>query len=377
MSMALTKETLIKEFLSVKGSYGSVTVANLSHATKVEYIMDRMAQYLARKGTDAEVNSMRYALDAVLECYHTNYMEECIKLSRRIFGRLAKKKKWSFLDIRILSYVICYAKTFAHSVDYAKKALIVLDSEFANEEDYLKVRFAIQFNLIPRIIRAKFSIGIKDWHEAEPAEIDEAFNFFMPSVLEACEDYDLHEQSLVALVREGLYYRNYAQVEANVQFIKTLSGNKVHGCLYSVIRDEVLEYHYPVNTRNEAQFNFMVGYHIRKLRETLGLSCQELAHRISFDQFLIEKIECGKEDEECIVLIFKMSDDFDVSPNYFGCEPYDIRVPDSLPRVNRGTRYILEVMKRLAPEEQEYLLEEITNVLKIGREKRKKRKKNK
>jgi len=247
--------------------------------------------------------------------FGTNDFEKCSATAKPIFEYLGAKNDWTYFDITILSYVIHCAKTFVQAIAFMEKALNLLDTKFSNEGDYWGVRFAIQFNLIPRIVHARYAIDMQGQHEVSQDEVDKAFSLYMPVVLKVCEDYNFQAYKLMTLVRKGIYDGDYAAVETNLQLMRKLPTSEERG-LYKTTVDEILRYHYLMDVSfSDRQLNLVHGYHIRKAREALKMPLKTLAKLLHINDRYLGQIERG-EGGLSGILLYRAAEFLGVDMNY-------------------------------------------------------------
>ena len=353
MRITVTKEHLTKEFFAIKGNYQTV---------KVERLIDTIEKYLAKNKADIDLQNMLLILQVEQEYFKTNDFDKCMATATPIFEYLEGKNSWTYFDITVLSYIIRFSKTFTQAMAFAEKALNLLDTEFNHEEDYWGMRFAIQSNVIPRIVDAKYAIDIQGQHEAPPAEVDKALNLYLPYVLKICEDYNFQAYKLMTLVRKGIYDGDYQETERNLYLMRKLPTGEERA-LYNTTVGEIMRYHHLMGSDfSDQQLNLVQGYHIRRAREAINMTRQALANLLHISDRYLGQIERG-EGGLSGILLYRAADFLGVNSNYLNYGSHERPVLGSKANSDVRKNAMSLLMDELTDDEQDIAIAQVQVVV--------------
>ena len=286
MQRTLNKEFLFESFFNISGTHEVRKIAKLlGDIDKVAY----------RREFDKDLENMRTALNLWVAEDAGAKFEKLNSIAKPVFDYLRKNQDWSFTDIVMLSSVISAANTFDEAVAFTERALETMDAQHTQEEKYWNCRFAIQSNVLPRILRARFFGESEKWKESDPETIDQAFNKYFSYALKTCEENKFTVHKLCCLLRKALYDSNYEEVENVLKRMKTLKkADEKHA--YKIAVKEVIAYHrllgHEVSVKH---LNFITGYFITKRREELDFSRAYMAQRLKVGELFYAQAERGEK----------------------------------------------------------------------------------
>ena len=291
-----TKEQLIEEFHSIDGNHQTAKIhALLSNISIVAPTLD----------FDTDLENIRTTLE-VWDANFKNESYETLKtLAQPIFDYMESEPHWSFLDICLLSSVIAHAKTLEGAEMLTQKALATMEEKYLEEKKYWSYRFVIQFNMISRIVRARFQPDIPGEEKTDIERLKELMGKYFPYVIQVCKDYDLKLYRHIAGIRQGLFQANYKKVECCLARLKVvLKGQSpIVKRLLGSIMDEIVTYHIFLGIgMTEQQLRYVIGLNIRKRRMRLDISREALAAQLQVGAKYIAGVEQGHKNATGIQL---------------------------------------------------------------------------
>jgi len=293
----ITKEILIERFFALKGM----------ETTKMDQLIIRINSLISRQ-PDTDLTLILCLLNAYKAEHSFQPFENCCTIAAPIFEILDNTTNWGYLELFVLSSAISYHQDFNKTYELFQETLDVLDlDEHANNPKCRSIRTALHGNFTQRINRARYyesttsSTLLKKLFEdsyAHAMEVFERINSPLKHVLE---------------VRRGIHENNLAMSEAGLNALKKRRETRQH--LYS--KDELMEFIVEMDGELSPQFyKYLQGYQIRKRRIELGMSVEDLAEALGWDEPLLTAIERGS-DGASIRRLRKIAHELRVSLDYF------------------------------------------------------------
>ena len=343
MQRTLNKAFLLNSFFNISGTYEIRKIAKLlGDIDKVAY----------RREFDNDLENMRTVLNLWTAEYASAKFEKLNSIAKPVFGYLKKKQDWSFIDITMLSSVISAANTFDDAVAFTERALETMDAQYTQEEKYWNFRFAVQNNVILRILRARFFGESEKWKKNDPEIIDQAFNKYYSYALKFCEDYGHTAHKLCCLLRKALYDTDYEEVENVLKRMKSLKkADEKH--VYKAAVKEAISYHHLLGHELSAKhLNVVTGYFITKRREELGLSRAYMAQRLKVGELFYAQAERG-EKRFTDLDKYKIAHILGVDMNYIFSGDEEPTAPKANPFNGQEHEEILVLYNNLPPDAKE------------------------
>ena len=279
MKIEYTRESLVKRYYSLKGT---------SEMPKLNALITDIEKYIPEVGSDKELEYLLLALKAIKSDYYESKFDKCCEIVLPIFESLQDVRNLSFFGISILAQVVHYDADYSRSITLAHEITDTLKKEHSHERSYLGVTFVVVENMTMRLLRAKYSTTT-----AKHKEIDAQFSHFLGIAIDMSVKYNLPANKAVFLVRDGVYNANYDQIRENLAWLHKAPGESRR---YKTTIDEIGEYvqHLEDDKIGGALLNCLIGFHIKKQRELLNLTQEDIADALETDRNVINQIERGE-----------------------------------------------------------------------------------
>ena len=299
-----TREMLIEEYFTHTG----YDIASINKFTR------RLKTYLSSNEPDREIEYILLATQIDRESYVSNDFEVCKKMATPIFKELVESgTALSFVDISVLARVVEFAPTFDLAEDSTEKILHLLDTDHSHEKKYKTAKFITSFNVIPRLIRAKYPSANASKTEGSLDEIQTMFNHHLEISKAVAEKNNLTSHLAMLQLREGVFFASADLVEKGVVWLKTHDRKG----WYSSAVDELLTYYSHLRADiTKTQLDILVGYRISKKRESQSMPSQYAAEFLGITDATLKQIETGRRGAKSIHL-YKLSYLFNVDVSYF------------------------------------------------------------
>lgn len=309
MGEALTKELLVEAFYKISGNH---------ETAKIHALINNIDNFASSLDFDTDLKNMRTVLHVWLSDFNNDSYETTQEFAQPIFDYLDKNPEWSFFDITILYCVVAHTKILKTAHELTQKALAIMDDKYDHEDLYWTSRWTIQYNILPRIVRARYYPDVKGEPKEDLETLKEMFEQYLAYVYKACDDYDLYMAKLITSMRQSAFEGNYAKVESALQKLKTYLNDKgpVAIRIFTTTLQEVMNYHrYLGSTLSEKQLRFIVGLNIRKRRLAIKMSRADLAAILKTGADYIGGIEQGHKNPSMLHL-YRIADALGVDMNY-------------------------------------------------------------
>ena len=279
-------------------------------------VKDKLLKYAKNNENDLQIRDALIILETFEIEHNYDDHKTCYKLSIPIFERLKNTHEWDFYDIRILTCVVHYAETASQAHNIATEALEKLEN-YSHEQRYTIIKLSILLNMTMRLLRARFSD--RDSKE-KYKNLEDVFSMYIDSILLLCDKRKkLILYKAIATVRKGLFYEDAATMN---QAFKLLSDKKQYES-YKILQDEVKAYkvHVDLSKVDKKQFRVLVGANIRNIRNSRGLTIDDLANVLGVTPGFMGLIERGERGTSSYALL-KLSEAFGIPFEnfYYGTE---------------------------------------------------------
>ena len=297
-----TKESLVREFLNIMGN----------HDAKVDSLIRRMTAYMS-DNPDRELEFMLITMQVCKESYKSNNFELCIQMASPVFEKVMNINNGgiqplSFLELTILATIIEFSPNFKVARDLAKKILALLDTEYSHEKMCNVAREMVSHNILPVLLRAKCYKS-----EGNRAEVQSLFDENLKKARLANERAKRHAYLAWLQIQEGIFYVDTELVDQGITWLK----ENERKTWYPSAVDELLTYYRHLGDEiTKSQLDILVGYRIRKIRESQEIHIEEAAEFIGLTDNALEQIESGRRGAKGIHL-YKLSHLFKVDISYF------------------------------------------------------------
>jgi len=329
-----TKDSLIKRYYSL-GKTGR---------SELSVLITDIERYIPECGPDKELEYVLLALKAYRMDHYKNKFNECCDMLLPVFEGLQDVKSLNFLGITILAQVVNYNADYNKSITLAHEILDILKKEYLHEKSYPGIMLMVAFNMTLRLLRAKYSTTT-----GKHKEINAEFSYFLGIALDLCEKYNLAVDKVALMVRDGVYNANYDQIHENLAWLNKAPGESK---AYKSMLNEIGEYvrHLEDDKIGGALLNCLIGFHIKKQRELLDLTQEEVADALETDRNVINQIERG-ETGTSHERLAKLRKILNVDYNYF------FGLSDDEPEEDLQMHKVQLLLKSVPPENMEAVLE--------------------
>jgi len=267
------------------------TLHNHRNIPKILRLKKKIQKYLNL--SDVDDNAQLLDVVRILDMYITEYeyhdSEYVYRIASPTIERLVNKKKWDTYDIFIASIMVAAARDYIVAHELAQRVLVDLENNVSCTY-YKSKKLAVCMNASFRLLKAKcfeFSKG--------DAELDNLYTLFMKyinQILELGAKYEVWwEFKAIALLREGVFRRDYQVVDEQL----TIIAEKGDNALYKITVDEVSRYNvFTGDEITKVLLNIQIGKSIRKLRKSKYLTLERLAKMCNMKHASLQAIEQGK-----------------------------------------------------------------------------------
>jgi transcriptional regulator with XRE-family HTH domain/ribosome-associated toxin RatA of RatAB toxin-antitoxin module len=204
-----------------------------------------------------------------------NNFKERIEITMPTINRLRnlEAQKWDLYDIRILQCCVAYCETFQKCHKLVIKGLGILE-KYNDHELYPKIKVSLHMNILMRLTKTKiFEIDPIEFQE-DSKELNELFDHHANIALALCKSYELKAYEQIVLIRKGLFYKDYKEVDENLEILRK-SDNKN---LYNMMKAGLNKYNYYNGTSiSPKQIRIMMGVNLNKWRTSKGLTAEDIA----------------------------------------------------------------------------------------------------
>jgi len=245
--------------------------------------------------------------------------------------------------------VTYYADTYPLAVTLTKKAVETLRNQHSHEEKHTAVIFTIYFNMTYRFLRAKYYDLKDNATKATKAEVEDLFTRYMKSCTTVLQAANQQTLLTVLEVREALFHNDGEALTYGLQALKQ-TGDKEW---YKTTCDEILEYIVNLDSVPTSIHNLYIGRNVRRYRNRLGLSAQQLANALDTNVSVVYECESGRRGVSRtrlyeIAKILKV----DISKLH-GFEEHD----PTKQQPNPTTEAVVDILETLDEKNQKYILD--------------------
>ena len=300
-----TKQILIDEFFTIKDGRG----------TEVDSFIIKLKLYTAANEHDREMKHMLARMQAVKESYNSSNFELCRDITSGIFDELLEDSTLhlSFVEVIILARVIEFAPTIKIAKHVAQKTIDLLEAEYINEKKCKTAKWMVSFNIIPRLIQAKYPNSESLKEEIDPIEIQSLFKHHMEIARHISDKNNLLPHIALLKMREGVFFANSELIDEGLTWLMKHERKN----WYPSARDELMAYYIHLRgdiTKN--QLDILIGYRINEKRESLNIPIEYAAEFIGLSESGLNQIETGRRGAKSIHL-YKLAQLFGVDVSFF------------------------------------------------------------
>lgn len=277
MRVKITKETLVKSFLSLE-----------STATKeCDKLITRIETFASTK-PDTELTLIVNLLKATRADNKLLKFEDCCAIAAPVFEILDNTTHWGYIECYVLTIAIGYCYDFDRTYALFQEAIDVLDSDdYVNDSRYKSLRTNLHINLTLRIARARYyDLTLK--YDRLQGLFKQSYDYMM----ETFKRKNLPQQYVLE-ARRGIFENNMKLVEAALNKLAEIKERK----WYRVTKDEIME---SLLIMGDVEISkplsrLLIGFQIRKRRNELGITVEGLADMTGFEETTITAIERAAE----------------------------------------------------------------------------------
>jgi len=283
------KEDLIEEFFSLGGAY-----KNLNKMDTFEKKLKRSIKELEQE--DLQLYEVLTLLKILKSEFENINFEQVRSMAYPILNRLQNKSadKWSLFDTRISVLMVIYTPTFEEAEKFSRKVLLVLN-KFKADKRYTKLKLYLYSNMLIRAMKAKFfEINETAENKERLENLAELFEECSDEILEICE---LEEDELFKIfesmtnVRVALFNEKYKKLDELIDRVEKTGGK----ALYKYMKSAIYSYLSNAGTKiTKELFAIMCGKNVRKMREKLDITIDELAILLGCSKAQITLLETGE-----------------------------------------------------------------------------------
>jgi len=298
---------LIDEFWTYEGG----------NAKDIDARIKRAKYYLANNDYDSEIESILIMMQVGKVSYKTNYFETCRKMAMPAFDLLkeAKNRTLSYVEITVLAKLNEYAPTFEVLKTCEKIVLELLETRYKHEEKHNNVKWMVSGNILPRLIKAKFSPDNIRKAEGKLSEINGMFKRHLAvnkHVFAKNPHLDPRYEAFVKLW-EGIFYLNANLIDESMEWFR----QNERKTWYPHAEDELIMYYSLLEDDiTKSQLDIVTGHLVKTLREAKGIAKEDVEKYTGISEELISLKETGKRGFTRTDLR-KLASFFEVDISYF------------------------------------------------------------
>ncbi|MCL2841298.1 MAG: helix-turn-helix transcriptional regulator [Defluviitaleaceae bacterium] len=304
MKMKNTKENLINEYFAISGFHEII---------KVDKLIKKLESYSVENDFDREIEYLLIVIKAGKESYKSSDFELCKNIAMPMFEGLNNIDNLSFFEVVFFARVIEFAPTFEQLKDCESKISALLETKYKHEKSYEVVKWMISTNMLSRLVRAKYPDVNSIKTEGDRKEIEKLFSHHLSLTKTICNKMGLLAYLAMAEVREGVFYTDAELIDKSISWLK----KNERKTWYPSAIDELLTYYRHLGDEiTKSQLDILVGYRIKKKRESENIHIDDAAEYLGLTDKGLEQIESGRIGAKNIHL-YKLSYLFNVEMNYF------------------------------------------------------------
>jgi len=288
--------------------YFSNHITNAGDIESLEKFQKKLENHL-RNERDDQVRDVLKLVRLQIEEKLFSDFEEAVRIMKPTIERLKNLESWDFYDIRISQTAVAYCETFKECQKLSTLAIIALE-KYNDHPLYFKIKLALHMNILVRLIKAQFLEIDPSEMPADSKKLKEIFDQHVKSALALSQSEELIVYRLVVLIREGLFYKNYAEVDKRLEELKDTNKD-----LYQSLKESVNYYNtYAGTAISKRQVDTMVGANLRKLRLSVNQKPEDFAEVMDMSPSMVLLIERGERTLSAYALTM-ITRTFDINPN--------------------------------------------------------------
>jgi len=331
MSLSITKDGIINMFMK------------FIDYKKVDEIIYNVESYLSANEYDIQVELLLHTFKAMKAGYFSNDFEEICEVAAPIF-ELLKMTDWGIIELHILATIISYTPHHTISRDFRNEAIELLDDEFYDNPECVRIKSRLHANLSMRYLCAKYYDGL------DPQEINPLFDQCINIAITIYEKREKTELKTALLIRKALFYGECEKISRHMESLEKIKNNPV----MEYIKQELVLFLRLLGDKiTKPLLNFLIGHQIKKKRKELGMSTIDFADAIGSNQTVVNGFERGDRGISAPRL-FKIAKVLNVDIAYFYGEISEKRTAAI---TDVTTHKLVQLISTLPENDKEYILE--------------------
>ncbi|MCL2350110.1 MAG: helix-turn-helix transcriptional regulator [Defluviitaleaceae bacterium] len=225
------------------------------------------------------------------------------RLAEPIFKRLNETSDWSITDVRILTRIIGAAGSIHEVFKLAEEALEALDDNHNQKynPNYASMRISLHSNVLLRCLRELIPETMIGNYDYQVAVLRSRFEDHFDGIIAMCKSdikrFFIPHQA--ARVRLGVFLKDFSLVLSAFSELREAGHADVVDILKAEINGHML---YDDAKQEKENLPALLGFNMRKMREHLGVSREDMADLLDITPAHIMDIEDGKVVADTYIL---------------------------------------------------------------------------
>ena len=275
------REVLIDDFLTLHGNHD---------IKKLNQLIEEIQAYLSVNESDVKLGYILRVLQILKIDRQCDRFKQCCEIAEPILNELKDTNTWDSLTLNIFCSVINYSSSYMDAHNLAQKVFDILPDY--KDGSYIKQMLCI--NMTSRLLLAKYKdISPRNQDLGQVKELREIFSNYLQQAIDFCEKHNetLFKKGLA--VRKALFDFNCDAVFAGFEEIVREKGREAKEFL-KLVQAESMEYLFQLlSSLTSEQRHIVVGFQIRRRREELRWTTEDLADALNTNPSYINQLERG------------------------------------------------------------------------------------